>query len=90
MSTATTRPCQRRTGGGGGGGGSSTPSTYKHQATSSGTGRSGTPPPDESKARAFLGDGFNNDMIEGWCLDTSATHHMTGRREFFTELDSSV
>jgi hypothetical protein len=29
-------------------------------------------------------------MIEGWCLDTSATHHMIGRREFFTELDSSV
>ena len=29
-------------------------------------------------------------MIEGWCLDTGATHHMTGRREFFTELDSSV
>jgi hypothetical protein len=45
---------------------------------------------DESKARAFLGDGSNKDMIEGWCLDTGATHHMTGRREFFTELDSSV
>jgi hypothetical protein len=29
-------------------------------------------------------------MIEGWCLDTGATHHMTGRWEFFTELDSSV
>jgi hypothetical protein len=29
-------------------------------------------------------------MIEGWCLDTSATHHIIGRREFFTELDSSV
>jgi hypothetical protein len=29
-------------------------------------------------------------MIEGWCLDTGATHNMTGRREFFTELDSSV
>jgi hypothetical protein len=28
-------------------------------------------------------------MIEGWCLDTG-THHMTGRREFFTKLDSSV
>jgi hypothetical protein len=45
---------------------------------------------DESKARAFLGDGSNKDMIEGWCLDTGATHNMTGRREFFTELDSSV
>jgi hypothetical protein len=29
-------------------------------------------------------------MIEGWCLDTGANHHMTGRQEFFTELDSSV
>jgi hypothetical protein len=29
-------------------------------------------------------------MIEGWCLDTSATHHMASRREFFTELNSSV
>jgi hypothetical protein len=29
-------------------------------------------------------------MIEGWCLDTGATHHITGRREFFTEFDSSV
>jgi hypothetical protein len=45
---------------------------------------------DESKARALLDDGSNKDMIEGWCLDTGATHHMTGRREFFTELDSSV
>jgi hypothetical protein len=45
---------------------------------------------DESKARAFLSDSSSNDMIEGWCLDTGATHHMTGRREFFTELDSSV
>jgi hypothetical protein len=45
---------------------------------------------DESKARAFLGDDSSNDMIEGWCLDTGATHHMTGRREFFTELDSSI
>jgi hypothetical protein len=29
-------------------------------------------------------------MIERWCLDIGATHHMTGRREFFTEHDSSV
>jgi hypothetical protein len=45
---------------------------------------------DESKARAFLGDGSSNDMIEGWCVDTDVTHHMTDRREFFTELGSSV
>jgi hypothetical protein len=29
-------------------------------------------------------------MIEGWYLDTGTTHYMTGRRDFFTELDSSV
>jgi hypothetical protein len=45
---------------------------------------------DESIARAFLDDGSSKDMIERWCLDTDATHHMTDRREFFTELDSSV
>jgi hypothetical protein len=44
---------------------------------------------DESKACAFLSDGSSNDMIEGWCLNTCATHHMTGLQEFFTELDSS-
>jgi hypothetical protein len=45
---------------------------------------------DEPKAHALLGDGSDNDKTDGWCLDTGATHHMTGRREFFTELDSDV
>jgi hypothetical protein len=45
---------------------------------------------DEPRAHTLLGDGLNNDKINGWCLDTDATQHMTGRREFFTELDSSV
>jgi len=45
---------------------------------------------DEPRAHASLGDGSGNDKIDGWVLDTGATHHMTGRREFFTELDSSV
>jgi hypothetical protein len=45
---------------------------------------------DEPRAHAFLGDASNNDKTDGWCLDTGATHHMTGRQEFFTELDSSV
>ncbi|XP_040384200.1 uncharacterized protein LOC107305050 [Oryza brachyantha] len=44
----------------------------------------------EPKARALLGDGSNNDKTDGWVLDTGATHHMTGRREFFIELDPSV
>ncbi|XP_040384195.1 uncharacterized protein LOC121055551 [Oryza brachyantha] len=44
---------------------------------------------EEPKARALLGDD-SNDKTDGWVLDTGATHHMTGRREFFTELDPSV
>jgi hypothetical protein len=45
---------------------------------------------DESRAHALLGDGSSNDKTNGWCLDTGATHHMTDRHEFFTELDSDV
>jgi hypothetical protein len=45
---------------------------------------------DEPRAHALLGDGSSNDKTDGWCLDTGATHHMTCRREFFTELDSDV
>jgi hypothetical protein len=45
---------------------------------------------DEPRAHALLSDGFSSDKTDGWCLDTGATHHMTGRREFFTELDSDI
>jgi hypothetical protein len=45
---------------------------------------------DELRAHALLGNGSSNDKTDGWCLDIGATHHMTGRREFFTELDSDV
>jgi hypothetical protein len=45
---------------------------------------------DEPRAHALLSDGSNSDKTDGWCLDTGATHHMTGRWEFFTELDSDV
>ena len=45
---------------------------------------------DEPRTHAFLGKGAADDKINGWYLDTSATHHMTGRREFFSDLDSSV
>ncbi|WVZ90662.1 hypothetical protein U9M48_036944 [Paspalum notatum var. saurae] len=45
---------------------------------------------DEPRAHAFLGDGSSNDKTDGWCLDTGATHILTSRREFFTELDSNV
>jgi hypothetical protein len=43
---------------------------------------------DEPRVHTLVGDGSNNDKTNGWCLDTDATHHTTGRREFFTELDS--
>ena len=42
---------------------------------------------DEPHAHAFLGKGATDDKIDGWYLDTSATHHMTGWREFFSDLD---
>jgi hypothetical protein len=41
-------------------------------------------------SRSVLGDSSSNDKTDGWCLDTDATHHMTGRREFFTKLHSDV
>jgi hypothetical protein len=45
---------------------------------------------DEPRAHALLGDGSSNDKTDEWCLDTGTTHHIIGRREFFTELDSDV
>jgi hypothetical protein len=45
---------------------------------------------DESRVDTLHGDGSSNDKTDGWCLDIGATHHMIGRREFFTELDSDV
>jgi hypothetical protein len=45
---------------------------------------------DEPRAHTLLSDGSSNDKTDGWCLDTGVTHHMTDRREFFTELDSDV
>jgi hypothetical protein len=45
---------------------------------------------DEPSAHALLGDGSDNDKTDGWCLDTGATHHMTGRQEFFIERDFDV
>jgi hypothetical protein len=45
---------------------------------------------DEPRVHALLGDGSSSDKTDGWCLDTGITHHMTGRRGFFTELDFDV
>jgi hypothetical protein len=36
---------------------------------------------DEPCAHDFLGDGTSNNKIDGWFLDSGATHHMTGCRE---------
>jgi hypothetical protein len=45
---------------------------------------------DEPRAHTLLSNGFSSDKTDGWCLDTGATHHMTGRWEFFTKLNSDV
>jgi hypothetical protein len=45
---------------------------------------------DEPRAHVFLSNGSDGDKINGWCFDTGATHYMTRRREFFSELDSDV
>jgi hypothetical protein len=45
---------------------------------------------DEPRAHSLLSDGSSSDKTDGWYLDTGATYHMIGRREFFTELDSNV
>ena len=45
---------------------------------------------DEPRAHAFLGKGAADNKIDGWYLNTGATHHMTGRHEFFSDLDSGV
>jgi len=45
---------------------------------------------DEPKANAFLHSETGGDeKLDGWYLDTGATHHMTSRRELFTDLDTS-
>ena len=45
---------------------------------------------DEPKANAFLhSETGGGEKLDGWYLDTGATHHMTGRRELFTDLDTS-
>jgi hypothetical protein len=43
---------------------------------------------DESQSRVFLNTGTGDDKLDGWYLDTGTTHHMTGRRELFIDLDT--
>jgi len=43
----------------------------------------------ETRTCVFLNNG-GKDMLNGWCLDSGATHHMTGHRELFSDLNTSV
>jgi hypothetical protein len=45
---------------------------------------------DEPLTQAFLGNGSDDNKLEGWYLDSDATHHMSGRVEHFTDLDRNV
>jgi hypothetical protein len=46
--------------------------------------------PRQTAHHAFLGKGATDDKIDGWYLDIGSTHHMTGRREFFSDLYCGV
>ena len=43
----------------------------------------------EPRARAYLG-ADDEEMAGGWYLDSGATHHMTGRRDLFSDLNTNV
>jgi hypothetical protein len=45
---------------------------------------------DKPRARVFLSDSSSDGKINGWFLDSGATHHMTGRWEFFSDLNTNV
>jgi hypothetical protein len=44
----------------------------------------------EPQAQAFLNTDSSEDKLDGWCLDSSVTHHMTGHRELFSDLYTIV
>jgi hypothetical protein len=45
---------------------------------------------DEPRATGFLDDDSDDDKLEGWYLDSGATHHMTGCIGHFADLDCNV
>lgn len=45
---------------------------------------------DEPRAHVFLSDGTSDNKIDGWFLNNGATHHMTGCREYFSDLNVDV
>jgi hypothetical protein len=42
---------------------------------------------EEPRAQAYLGKGKEDELMEGWYLDTGATNHMMGRSDVFSHLD---
>jgi hypothetical protein len=44
----------------------------------------------EPRAQAYLGKGWDDELMEGWYLDTGATNHMTGWCDVFSHLDRAV
>ena len=38
----------------------------------------------------FLNTSSGEDKLDGWYLDSGATHHMTGHRELFSDLGTTV
>ena len=45
---------------------------------------------DEPRAQAILNATADEEAIDEWYLDSGVTHHMTGRRELFTNIDGDV
>jgi hypothetical protein len=45
---------------------------------------------EEPGAQAYLGKGREDELMEGWYLDTGATNHMTGRSDVFSHLDRAM
>jgi hypothetical protein len=39
---------------------------------------------EEPRAQAYFGKGGEDELMEGWYLDTGATNHMTGRSDVFS------
>ncbi|XP_039793087.1 uncharacterized protein LOC120659092 [Panicum virgatum] len=45
---------------------------------------------DEPQAQVVLNTAVDDEAIDGWYLDSGATHHMTRRRDLSTDLDNNV
>jgi hypothetical protein len=45
---------------------------------------------EEPQAQAYLGEGGEDELMEGWYLDIGATNHMTGRNDVFSHLGRAM